>query len=269
MISNFHDQPGEASYRFTAPLAGEYELWVRANPVQAKLSYRLNDGPLAPINVDKGLESTNIAADGKPDLRFLAWAKAGKVSLKKGTNSIRFRMDSPNNNHGYLDCFVFANEPFTPRGAIKPDQLAAASRRVAEANKGWFVFDPRPDPVSAVSGIDLRPLNEKTAGDGGWIAVKGSQFVHSRTGEPVRFWAVNGPSSKTRDDLRTEARMLAKRGVNLVRIHHGYFDEKGDVDLAAVRHAFDIVDTMKAEGIYTHFSIYFPLWLKPKSDSPG
>ena len=29
--------------------------------------------------------------------------------------------------------------------------------------------------------------------------------------------------------------MLAKHGVNLVRIHHGYFDEKGDVDLAAVQ----------------------------------
>ncbi len=62
--------------------------------------------------------------------------------------------------------------------------------------------------------------------------------------------------------------MLAKHGVNLVRIHHGYFDEKGDVDLAGVKHAFDIVEAMKAEGIYSHFSIYFPLWLKPKPDTP-
>ena len=187
-----------------------------------------------PVDVEKGLESTNIAADGKPDLRFLAWAKAGTVSLKKGANSIRFRMDSANNNHGYLDCFVFVNEPFTPRGTLKPDQLAAAARLVAEANKGWFVFDPKPDPFSAASGINLRGLNEKTAGDGGWIGVKGSQFVHTKTGEPVRFWAVNGPSSKARDDLRTEARMLAKHGVNLVRIHHGYFDENGNVDRAAI-----------------------------------
>jgi len=268
LISNFADQPGEASYRFTAPLAGEYELWVRANPVQAKLSYWLNDdGSWTPIDVDRGLDSTNIAADGKPDLRFLAWAKAGKVSLKKGTNGIRFRMDSANNNHGFLDCFVLTNEPFTPRGAVKPDQLAAAARRVAAANKGWFAFDPKPDMFSDASGTNLRALNEKTAGDGGFIRVKGSQFVHSKTGEPVRFWAVNGPSSKGRNDLRTEARMLAKHGVNLVRVHHGYFDEKGDVDLAAVRHAFDVVKAMKAEGIYSHFSIYFPLWLKPKPDT--
>ena len=268
LISNFHDQPGEAFYRFTAPSAGVYELWVRANPVQAKLSYRLNDGPLTPVDVDKGLESTNIAADGKPDLRFLAWAKAGKVSLNVGSNGIRFLMDSSNNNHGYIDCFVLTSEPFTPKGVVKPDQLATASRRIALANTGWFVFEPKPDPFSAKSAIDLRTLNEKTAGDGGWIGVKGSQFVHSKTGEPVRFWAVNGPSSKAPDDLRTEARMLAKHGVNLVRIHHGYFDEKGDLDPAAVKHAIDVVQAMKAEGIYSHFSIYFPLWLKPKPGTP-
>ncbi len=183
LISNFADQPGEASYRFTAPSAGEYELWVRANPIQAKLSYRLNDDrSWTPSTSTRGLDSTNIATDGKPDLRFLAWARAGKVSLKKGTNGIRFRMDSSNNNHGYLDCFVLTNEPFTPRGAVKPDQFAAAARRVAAANKGWFAFDPKPDKFSAASGIDLRALNEKTAGDGGFIAVKGSQFVHSQDG---------------------------------------------------------------------------------------
>ncbi len=268
LISNFHNQPGEASYRFTAASAGEYELWVRANPIQARLSYRLNDGSWTLIGVNKGLDSINIAADGKPDLRFLAWAKAGTVSLKKGGNGIQFRMDSSNNNHGYIDCFVFTNEPFTPRGTVKPDQLAAAARRLAAANKGWFAFDPKPDLFSKSSGIDLRALNEKTAGDGGFIGVKSSQFVHSQTREPVRFWAVNGPSSKGRDDLQREARMLAKHGVNLVRIHHRYFDEKGDVDPAEVRHAIDIVESMKTEGIYSHFSIYFPLWLKPKADTP-
>ena len=30
-----------------------------------------------------------------------------------------------------------------------------------------------------------------------------------------------------------------------------------------MRHAQDVVEAMKAEGIYSHFSIYFPLWLTP------
>jgi hypothetical protein len=85
----------------------------------------------------------------------------------------------------------------------------------------------------------------------------------------VRFWAVNGPPHElTGADLRQCARMLAKHGVNLVRVHGGYFDERGEVDSAKVKRAIEIVEAMKAEGIYTHFSIYFPLWFTPKPDNP-
>jgi hypothetical protein len=48
--------------------------------------------------------------------------------------------------------------------------------------------------------------------------------------------------------------LLAKYGVNLVRIHGGYFDRNGEVDQAKVQHAFEIVEAMKAEGIYSYFS---------------
>ncbi len=268
LMSNFDEKVGEAAYRFDAPAPGSYVFWVRANPVQAKLLYRLNEGAWTPIDVEKGVDSTNVAADGKPDLRFLAWAKAGEVSLKKGPNTVEFRMEGLNHNHGYIDCFVFANEPFTPRGSVRPDQAAEAARRTAEANKGWFAFDPKRDSFQSTSAIDLRRLNEKNAGDGGFISVKGSQFVHSKTGEPVRFWAVNGPSSQSTEDLRREARILAKHGVNLARVHHAYFDERGNVDPKSVRHALDVVAALKAEGIYAHFSIYFPLWFRPKPDTP-
>lgn len=269
LISNFNEAPGEASYRFKAPAAGDYELWVRANPVQARLSYSLNDGRLTAIELEKDArESTNIAADRKVDLRFLAWVRAGKVALRKGDNTIRFRMDGTTNNHGYLDCFVLSNEPFRPKGTVKPDQIAKEAQRVSAADKGWFAFDPPADKFSPSSAFDLRSLNERVAGENGFIAAKGSQFIHSKTGRPIRFWAVNGPSGNHRDLLREEARMLAKHGVNMVRVHHGYFDAKGEVDLAAVRHAIEVVETMKAEGIYSHFSIYFPLWLTPGPDTP-
>jgi hypothetical protein len=269
LISNFADQPGEASYRPVAPSAGEYELWVRANPIQARLSYRLGDGAWTAIDLEKGpQDSINIAADGKPDLRFLAWYRVGKVTLRKGENLVAFRMNSPNQNHGFLDCFVLTDEPFHPRGKLRPDQAAEMARRAAESEKGWFAFDPKPDPFAATSGIDLRSLNEKTAGDGGFIGVKGSQFVHTGTGESVRFWAVNGPPGKDVEALRRDAKILAKRGVNLVRIHHGYFDKDGEVDPAEIRHAIEVVEALKAEGIYSHFSIYFPLWLTPRPGLP-
>jgi hypothetical protein len=132
-----------------------------------------------------------------------------------------------------------------------------------QEEKGWFAFNPADNRGS--NPIDLRSLNEKIAGDNGFIGVRGSEFIHTKTGQPVVFWAVNGPASKDRAGLPAEARKLARYGINMVRIHGGYFTQAGDVDLAKVRHAQDVVTAMKAEGIYSHFSIYFPLWLTPKS----
>jgi hypothetical protein len=267
-ISNFNnDKPAEAEYVAEAEQGGRYEFWVRANPVQASLSYRLNGGEWTPIDLDKNQSgSTNIAADGKPDLRFIAWARVGPVELVKGRNTVSFRMDSKNNHHGALDCFVLANEPFQPRGILKPDELAQYAKQIAQQNKGWFAFDPKPDAFRAESGFDLRALNEKAAGEHGFISVKGSQFILGDTGRPVRFWGVNGPPGDLKDpeSLHALGRLLAKYGVNLVRVHGGYFDASGEVDPAKVQHAIDVVEAMKQAGIYSHFSIYFPLWLTPK-----
>jgi hypothetical protein len=161
-------------------------------------------------------------------------------------------------------------------GMLKPFSLLASGVWLvaiigcAAQGQSWFPFDPKPDSFTDQSAIDLRFLNERFAGEQGFIGVKDGQFIHSRTGEPVRFWAVNGPPHELRGaDLRQCARMLAKHGVNLVRIHGGYFDERGAVDAAKVKQAIEIVEAMKAEGIYTHFSIYFPLWLTPKPDHPA
>ncbi len=41
LISNFHEQPGEATYSVKVPKDGSYTFWVRANPVQSSLSYRV------------------------------------------------------------------------------------------------------------------------------------------------------------------------------------------------------------------------------------
>ena len=271
LISNFsNEKAGEAEYRFTASKAGEYEFWVRANPVQSKLSFSLNGGAENPIDLNRDKrDEINLAIDNKPDLRFIAWIKVGKVTLRAGENSVRFRMTSANSNHGFLDCFVFSREPFQPHGILKPDVIAAAKERELSENQGWFSFDPKQDGFGADSAIDLRFLNEKFAGANGFIGVKDGQFVHTGNGEPVRFWGVNGPPQDLKgEELRRCARMLAKHGVNMVRIHAGYFDEKGEVDMAKVKHAIEIVEAMKAEGIYTHFSIYFVAWLTPKPGTP-
>lgn len=147
--------------------------------------------------------------------------------------------------------------------------LVGASFASAADDGTWFAFDPTHDPPTADSPINLRGLNEKFAGEHGFIAAKDGRFIHSASGKPVRFWAVNGPPHElTGDALRHCARLLASYGVNLVRVHGPMFDKDGESDLAKVRHAQEIVAAMKAEGIYTHFSIYFPLWFTPRADLP-
>src|SRR5262249_13517618 len=60
-ISNFAKEPGEASYAVNAPAAGSYEFWVRANPIQSQLSYRLNGGPWTPVDMTRDQQgNTNI-----------------------------------------------------------------------------------------------------------------------------------------------------------------------------------------------------------------
>lgn len=269
-ISNFNDQSaGEADFSVTTKAAGNYTLWIRGNPVQSTLAVSVNGGEFKPVDMKSDVrEQTNVAADGKPDLRFIAWIKAGDVALNAGANRIRFRMAGKPSNHGYLDCFVLSDEPFEPKGLLKPRQMAAAKVAEAADNAGWFAFDPPADDFKP-SPIDMRWLNEAQAGDGGFIGAKGGQFIHSKTGEPVRFWAVNGPPHELKGDaLRNAARMLAKRGVNLARVHGAMFNRDGEFDPTNVEHALEVARVMKAEGIYTHFSIYFPLWMTPRAGHP-
>jgi hypothetical protein len=139
---------------------------------------------------------------------------------------------------------------------------------IASNAQDWYTFNP-PEDSFAESPIDLRGLNEKEAGEHGFIAAKGDRFVFSNSSEAVRFWAVNGPPHElTGEALKKSARRLAKYGVNLCRLHGGMFDKVGNVDPPKIAHAQEMVEALKAEGIYTHFSIYFPLWLQPAPDNP-
>jgi len=147
--------------------------------------------------------------------------------------------------------------------------LVLAPPRVVGQGNGWFPFAPKADDLDA-SVIDLRFLNEKFAGEHGFVTVTNGHFAHSATGEKVRFWAVNGPPSEAKDRaaLRQTGRLLAFYGVNLVRRHGAIFDKEGEVDPKAVKQAIAIVEEMKAAGIYTHLSIYFPLWFTPRAGHP-
>ena len=265
-ISNWSDKPGEATYAFAAPASKEYVFWVRANPVGTRLSYKLDSADWALLNLGANqVGNINIAEDGKLDLRFLAWVKVGTVKLAKGDHSIAFRMDSANNNHGMLDCFVFAGPTFNPEGALKPGQLAPVTE---SSEKGRWSFSPPRDAFSPDALLDLRPLNEKVAGESGFVtrSKDGNDFVLGN-GKPARFWAINDGAFKT--DLARHARFLAKRGVNMVRFHSNITPTGNDlmsIDVADRDNLWRGVAAMRKEGIYVTYS---PYWAGPARVKPS
>src|SRR5690349_17225605 len=109
--------------------------------------------------------------------------------------------------------------------------LAGPAHVNAAAPDDWIPFDAKPDAASVESAIDLRFLNEKQAGDGAFIAVRDGQFVHAKTGEPIRFWAANGCPGNDPASLRRSAKVLARYGINLVRLHGPMFDADANVAL--------------------------------------
>jgi len=267
--SNWSDAPGEALYSFASPADGEFTLWVRANTTGSKLSYQLDKNEWKLINTDKDKTGeSNIAEDGKPDLRFIAWVKVGAVSLSKGPHEIRFKMHSENHNHGMLDCFVFGDSAFAPNGALKPGQKADTGH---EVSGGKWAFTPAKDTFSADALFDLRSLNEKVAGESGYVVrSKDGNELMLGNGKPARFWALNdGAHENPKVDLARHARFIAKRGINMVRAHSNITPTDGNLmnaDTKEREHLWKLVATMKKEGIYTTFS---PYWAGPSRVKPS
>lgn len=132
-----------------------------------------------------------------------------------------------------------------------------------DTGKTW-AFTPAKDPFKDDALLDLRYLNEKEAGEKGFVRLSpdGSGFVLG-DGTPVRFWAVGDTVyTKSNAELEYHARFLAKLGVNMVRMH-GSFAPKGagkkitDFDQAEIERAWRLVAAMKKQGIYTTISPYW------------
>ena len=142
-------------------------------------------------------------------------------------------------------------------------------------------FSPPRDEFSDKALLDLRSLNEKTAGESGFVRVDAQGDFVRGDGQPIRFWAVNtdvgrgafvarplGP--KVAPDLARHARFLAKRGVNMVRLHRQISPATSaafsDINTAERDGIWRTVAAMKREGIYTVISPYWAVPMKFSKD---
>lgn len=135
---------------------------------------------------------------------------------------------------------------------------------IPDQSNSW-AFDPTGDPF-APSPIDLRFLNEATAGASGFVRVAPDGRTLLRgDGKPLRFWATHAmiPHAWSETQAWTHARFLARLGVNLVRTGAIMKPAPGQPDINRpdaedLRQIWRTVAYMKAQGIYTMIS---PAWL--------
>ena len=184
-LAHWGDQPGSAEYRVEIPEAGRHVLWLRANPVQAKLKVRVGGGDWMTPNLKAtSHEQINIASDNKPDLRFVAWVKAGEVTLEKGATTVEVGFISGNNHHGMLDCFCLTTDQnWKPSQTLKP----------GEVRRHWQL--PEFTDANLDRWIDfIRPSGPEL----GWRAVRWHNSLSeaakeaARLKRPILLWAMNG-----------------------------------------------------------------------------
>jgi hypothetical protein len=150
-----------------------------------------------------------------------------------------------------------------PEAAIQPE--------LNDANS--WAFAPVEDAFTDNALLDLRSLNEKVAGEKGFLRLSddGNSFALG-DGTPVRFWATASDIGQAggADKLDQHFRFLAKLGVNLVRTTEfpGVTREGAkitDINDQAVDNAQRMVAAAKKQGIYTFLTTYWAITDPPDS----
>jgi hypothetical protein len=160
--------------------------------------------------------------------------------------------------------------------------FSVAAQSLAPREEGKWPFLGKTDEFSSEAALDLRSLNEKVAGESGFIRYDANGDFVRGDGKPIRFWAVNAVMEREKPFVARprwpqveptaagNARFLAKRGVNMVRLH-AFLNPNltktpdaalTDVNMAECEWIWRSVAAYKQEGIYTMFSPYWAVNMK-------
>jgi hypothetical protein len=262
-FANEGQPTGSADYSVDISAPGKYQLWVRGTG--SGLTCRIDDQAPVAVDMAKETQHLTIAADGSPAYPTIGWYRAGEIELASGKHSITWTLggETAKARFGAIDCFVLAAGAFTPNDQYKPGEQPKLLPAF-QPGTTWD-FAPAVDKFDPAALLDLRGLNEKRAGDHGFVRLSedGNSFVCS-DGTPLRFWA-SGERTQNDPDmaaLKVQARFLAKRGVNALRIFAMLPSKDpnaqvGDIDEKELDCVFRVVAAMKEAGIYTILDGYW------------
>lgn len=248
---------GTASWTVDVPEDGTYYFWTRKFWAHGPFKWHFNDQP------EQHCKRSASLVDSVQMRKFVCsnWVPLGKVTLKKGKNTLRIKADPEATAFG-IDCWLLSKKSFFPNGPFKP------GKKYNRTEPGWFCFEPDPDKYTGKDLLDLRFLNQKRAGDEGFLKSKGMDVVFEKTGKKAKFWGVNAGCGFGDDKASIDyfVKKLAKYGVNMVRVHSGVHDNKSKDALSVNKAYLDklhyFVAALAKQGIYTNLSFYFPLWFK-------
>lgn len=244
-----------ARWTVQVPGVGAWGLWCRKFWKHGPFRWRFDEGEWRTCDRDVALLDSvplqkNVVAN---------WVRLGDVSPGRGKHVFEIQLlgRAGASITAAFDCFVLSRKGFQPRGKLKPGEKSGREEQ------GHWAFEPEPD--GATCAFDLRALNEDVAGARGWVHREGRKLVRG-DGKRIRFWGVNLGIETLRQDPGEQkrlARYLARRGVNLVRVHGRFWKDQKirDIDPARLASLHGLVQACKAEGIYVSLSFYFPLWL--------
>ena len=251
---------GFLEYDLDVPQAGEYRLYARKFWKHGPYRWRFEQGGQIGEWTEVG---RGVALLDEATLRthtVVNWTPAGAVALGAGPATLRVELTDEDGAAAF-DAWLLTDGPFVPRGKLRPGESYDV-----DVPDGFFAFDPAPDHAGEPL-VDLRQLNETEAGESGFVRADGDRFVRGDTGETLRFWGVNagnGVRDMDRPSVDALADFLARRGVNLVRMHGTTYPKTGDLTRTLhdeIDRVHYFVAAMKKRGIYTCLSTYFPLWL--------
>ena len=150
--------------------------------------------------------------------------------------------------------------------------ISVASEEVLWNQEPSWVFAPKDDAFSGDALLDLRFLNESQSGESGFVrlANDGNSLVYGN-GRPLRIWAIGSEVYRsTPEEMDLHCRFLAKRGVNMIRLHTTVADNSEgakitDVDEKVIDGIFRFIQAAKKNGIYLTISPYYAHHPTPKS----
>ena len=140
----------------------------------------------------------------------------------------------------------------------------AQEARPAGGGTGTWTFEYSQGRSSGPCLLDLRPLNEKEAGQSGFLKLtQDGDDLALGDGTPARFWSIGSDVyNQSPGEIARHVRFLARIGVNLVRLHTQVAPKTPgssitDVDTKTIDGVWRFVAAAKKEGIYTVISPYW------------